>query len=321
MTFREFQVRKSELLSARPLLRNLTYHDVPKALAAIERPRPAVERVHRCDLSRQWLKAYSLPHEWPQRTLISQGVRHSLRLLFRVYASKRRRALIPQDVYPVYGSIATEEGLDHDLFATVPEIRIGVSCADILLVPNPVVPRGDHLRQVEIDDITSWVSQHPDRRVVIDGVYEMQTNLDSGTLRLLDTGQAIFLTSLSKLWLSPQVIGVAVVPPDDAEDLFVSFSEATASPGNLRMASALLTDGGTLALSVSTALANAKAALNALLASEGIEVPAVHSQAGYYTLLDHPWQQLLDKHNILTIPFEVFGGNPARSVATSLAFI
>lgn len=321
MRFREFQAHRAALLDARPHIHDLARHELKDAFAGFDSPKPVEGRVHRCDLSRLWLEAHSMPVEWSERTLISQGVRAALSLIFRAWARKKKRALIAQDVYPVYERIAMEEGLSYDVFPTVPSVTIGATAADLLLLPNPVVPRGDYLRASEVDEIASWVGCDPERRVVIDGVYAMQANLEAGTLRLLETGRAIFLSSLSKLWLSPQIMGVAIVPPQDVPALIGDFRESGVSHDSLRQARALLAEGGDLVRSVSNGLADARARLAGLLVSEGVELPVAHRASGYHTLLSRPWEQLLEENNILALPFEVFGGNRAMSVVTPLAFV
>jgi histidinol-phosphate/aromatic aminotransferase/cobyric acid decarboxylase-like protein len=319
VTFREFQAIKATVIAEKPTIRNLAEHDIAKAFAGERRIEPALEAVHRCDLSRFWLEAYALPIEWRKRVLISGGVRHSLRLLFGFWAKRGKRALLPQDVYPAYGRIACEERLAYDVYATAERIVLHSSDADIMLVPNPVEPRGDYLRQEEIEQLIAWAGHDPNRRIVIDGVYHMQTTLDMASLQLLGTGQAIYVTSLSKLWASPGVLGVTVVPPDDLDALFESFAASENSQEHLRFAANLLRDGGGTARTVATGFAVAKQALRASLTSERIEVS--NSASGYHTLLNRPWQQLLHEHSMLAIPFDVFGGHPMMSVATPLSFV
>ena len=51
---------------------------------------------------------------------MSRGVRPLLAQLFRWFAETDRRLLTPQDVYPVYLSLAKEAGVELDTFPTVP---------------------------------------------------------------------------------------------------------------------------------------------------------------------------------------------------------
>jgi len=278
------------------------------------------KHAHRCHLAEFWLDYSGLPASFKAQTLISKGVRHSLGLLFDIWAKAGINVLIPKDVYPVYGSIARAANLHHSEYPSMPTSAWpDLTTVDVILVTNPAKPRGTSLDAREFSTITEWLKDGGHRRVVIDAVYNLDSKLDSATLQLMETGQAVVLHSLSKSWLRPQVFGVALIPASDIELLTPLFRAANVNPGDLCLAQALLTQDRQFPLKLLKELGGLQRKLEHRLFSKGYVPPLTSSSATYLFVVNEPAEKLLSRHRVLALPLSVFGScEGGLSVVSSL---
>jgi aspartate/methionine/tyrosine aminotransferase len=147
---------------------------------------------------------------------LSTGVRPLLAQLFRSFAEADRRLLAPRDVYPVYLSLANEAGVELRTFPTVPRPALPPLDVDrrgeVLLVPEPLVPLGRGLNDLEAAHLQSWLSQDRERLLILDCVYTFSERFTKAAEKLLAGGQTILLHSLAKGFLAPDVAGFAMGP-------------------------------------------------------------------------------------------------------------
>lgn len=323
-SFTNFSREKAAILAAQPRVLDLTETNVVRALSRI-RPDPVAldlpERTHRCHLAEFWLDLFALPTSWKPRVLVSQGVRHSLRLLFTVYAASGLRVLLPDHVYPVYADIANTARLSWQTYPTLPRLAFrGLEDADVLLLCHPVKPLGAFLSSNELASIKAWLIGDRRRRVLIDAVYTFGTSFEPSTLELIGTGQAILLHSLSKGWVHPNIAGVALVADADIEQLTPVFRRSPPPGENLRLAHALLTQAGDFPDALQAELAFAEERLCDVLAQRGVAMPGAQGcPPRYLFVLQTDWRELLDRHGVLALPASVFGSPlPWHSVVSSL---
>ncbi|MFE1321034.1 aminotransferase class I/II-fold pyridoxal phosphate-dependent enzyme [Kitasatospora phosalacinea] len=330
MRFDAFQAHRQQLLAADPSLLDAAETNVYRALAPL-RPGPpdgdGTRTVYRCDLARTWLRRYGLPEEWSRRAMVGGGVRHGLDLLFRHLGTVGARLWLPADVYPVYFDLARAAGLAPGSYPTLPAPALPQAPPEdgrpeYLLLANPSKPLGRHLTDAECAALAAWLERSPHRRLLIDAVYDLGTPFAPGTRRLLDTGRAVLLHSVTKGWLHPRTFGIVLLGPDDTA-VAAAFRGDPPGQDRLRLAESLLAEHADTPRRVEAALAaRAERLLAALPADVRAAVPAAArtSPGNYFFPVDTPAGTLLAEHGLLALPATVFGDTAWRgSVLTSLA--
>ena len=324
MNFSEFTRYRVELLASRPDVLDFAETRIGTTLGpyvpAGARAVPDA-KAHRCHLAEFWLTHFQLPASWSSRTNISEGVRDSLARLFQVYADAGRRVAIPADVYPRYAELASEAGVAVRTYATVPNLESASwSEADVLLLANPLKPRGSFLTTVELAEVEQWLASDASRRVVIDAVYTFTNTFEPGILQLYGTGQAIVLHSLSKTWASPLLMGVALIPEADISTLRPVFQARAPSQEQLRRAQVLLTAYRDLPGAIANGLVDAQVRAQAALPLD-LKAYATAS-VGYLQVVPYSADELLQRFNVLALPLTAFGSNRADlSVMSVLGFV
>ncbi|MFC8720875.1 aminotransferase class I/II-fold pyridoxal phosphate-dependent enzyme [Kitasatospora sp. NPDC057198] len=338
MRFDEFQESRQQRLAADPSLLDAAETNVYRALAALRpepplRPEPAegdgdgTRTVYRCDLARTWLRRYDLPEQWSRRAMVSRGVRHGLDLLFRQLGGADARLWLPADVYPVYFELARAAGLAPGSYPTLPapappQDPPTAGRPEYLLLANPSKPLGRHLTDAECAELAGWLERSPHRRLLIDAVYDLGTPFAPGTRRLLETGRAVLLHSVTKGWLHPRTFGIVLLGPDDSA-MAEAFRGDPPGQEQLRLAESLLTDHPDTPRQVAEALAVRAERLLAALPDAvraGIPEEVRSSPGNYFFPVDTPAEALLAEHGLLALPATVFGETRwGGSVLTSLA--
>ena len=277
---------------------------------------------HRCHVAEQWLECFGLPADWKPRALVSQGVRHSLQALLAHWARQDRRVALPSDVYPVYLALARTADCKLATYASFPSFDADVlDVADVLVVADPFKPRGTPLSAQEVHAIERWLRAEAHRRVVVDAVYQFDTRLSESTSRLLATGQAIVLHSLSKGWASPLIAGIALVPEQDVAEFTSVFRPLEVDRRQLALAQGLLSGDRGRPAHLAAVLRSREVELRQALQHRGIELPSADEIPGQYLFVAPlPWTQLLSRHGVLALPASTFGSREARfSIVSSLA--
>ncbi|MEU6236792.1 aminotransferase class I/II-fold pyridoxal phosphate-dependent enzyme [Kitasatospora sp. NPDC047058] len=327
MRFDEFQEFRQRQLSASSSLLDAAETNVYRALAPLRPEPPADTRtVYRCDLARAWLRRYELPEEWSRRAMVCRGVRHGLEVVFHRLRAEQARLWLPADVYPVYFELARAAGLAPASYPTLPAPVLPSSPADgrpeYLLLANPSKPLGRYLSDAECAAVVSWLGESPHRRVLIDSVYDLGAPFAAGTRRLLDTGRAILLHSVTKGWLWPRTFGVVLLGPEQSE-LAEAFRADPPTPAQLRLADRLLTEHGDAPRQVAAELAARADRLFDRLPDEvlgAIPTASRTSPGNYFFPVDIPAETLQREYGVLALPVGVFGeSNWSGSILTSLA--
>jgi histidinol-phosphate/aromatic aminotransferase/cobyric acid decarboxylase-like protein len=284
---------------------------IARALAAI-RPVIAVPadvaKLHRCHLATAWCARRGMPAAWSQRALVCGGVRAALALIFGELRGER--IAIPRDVYPVYWQLAEHAGVSAIAIDTFPEPRL--TDARYLVLPCPFKLHGRAWTAAEFAAVRHWLATDPSRRLILDGVYSFDATLAPDVIALIETDQVIYLDSLSKSWLHERVFGTAVVPTQDQARWAPVFRAAAPSQAALFTARALLE----APVAVAAELALRRTRTLAALAARDL-TPAAPSR-GYFIPIEIDARLALERHDVLLIPFAVFGGTAAWSFASAL---
>lgn len=332
MRFDELQALRQEQIGtvgASPPLLDAAETNVYQALAAL-RPEPprdtSATTVHRCDLARTWLRHFELPAELASQAVISRGVRHGLGMVFQWLSAVHPRLWLPSDVYPVYFDLARTAGLTPATYPTLPAPILPStppdSSPEYLLVTNPSKPLGRLLSDTECTAAIAWLHESPNRRLLIDTVYDLGAPFAAGTRRLLGTGRAVILHSVTKGWLWPRTFGVVLLDPEHAE-LADMLRADPPSPAQLRLAEHLLAEHESTPQRVVNALAARAHRLFERLPEEVLAAipPMTRTCPGnYFFPVEIPAETLWHVYRILAMPISVFGeSNWPGSVLTSLA--
>ena len=284
---------------------------IARALAAI---RPVIEvpaeipKLHRCHLATAWCASRGMPPAWSSRALVCEGVRAALALIFGELRGER--VAIPRDVYPVYGQLAESAGLAAVPFATFPALVWPE--ARYAVVPCPFKLHGRAWSATEFAAAYAWLAADHTRRLILDGVYAFDAPLSADVRALVETDQVIYLDSLSKSWLHERVFGTAVVPVQDTARWTPVFRAAAPTQAALFTARALLE----APVAVEATLAPRRTRVIAELATRGITTTPV--ARGYFLPIAIDARIALEHHDVLLIPFAVFGGDGAWSFASTL---
>ncbi|MEV6979063.1 aminotransferase class I/II-fold pyridoxal phosphate-dependent enzyme [Kitasatospora sp. NPDC093806] len=331
MRFEDFRELRQRQLRATPSLLDAAETNLYRALAAL-RPEPLADpgTVYRCDLARAWLRRFELPEEWSRRAMISRGVRHGLGLVFHRLRAVRARLWLPADVYPVYFELARAAGLAPGSYPTLPAPVLPSPPAgspaddrpEYLLLANPSKPLGRYLSEAECDELVAWLDASPRRHLLIDSVYDLGAPFAAGTRRLLDTGRAVLLHSVTKGWLWPRTFGVVLLGPEQAE-LAEAFRADPPTPAQLRLADHLLTEHGDLPRQVADELdARARRLFDRLPPEVLDAIPGASrtSPGNYFFPVEIPAETLRHEYGVLALPAGVFGPTDwPGAILTSLA--
>ncbi|MGW6691945.1 aminotransferase class I/II-fold pyridoxal phosphate-dependent enzyme [Streptomyces sp. NPDC054961] len=327
MRFDEFQDYRQRQLSASSSLLDAAETNVYRALAPM-RPEPPTDTspVYRCDLARAWLRRFELPEEWSRRAMVCRGVRHGLGVVFHWLRAEGARLWLPSDVYPVYFELARTAGLTPESYPTLPAPVLPGSSADdrpeYLLLANPSKPLGRYLTDAECAAVMAWLRESPRRRVLIDSVYDLGAPFATGTRRLLDTGRAILLHSVTKGWMWPRTFGVVLLGPAHT-DLAEAFRADPPTPDQLRLAEHLLTEHSDVPRQVADELAARAARLFDRLPGDVLGAIPTASRTcpgNYFFPVEIPARTLQREYGVLALPASVFGdGGWSGSIVTSLA--
>ncbi|MES2791955.1 MAG: radical SAM protein, partial [Planctomycetota bacterium] len=234
--------------------------------------------------------------------VFSLGVRDSLHDIFTWLNQRGVIVDIPADVYPVYLMIAKQVGLKFNLYPTLPTYDTNAFRSETVLITAPLVPSGRDLHAEDITALLAWLGQSRRRLLIIDRVYDY--NNDAVVQPLIDSGQAIVCFSLSKTFLTPLTMGMAIVPPQMESVLQKPL------PPDVNQAKVLLTKYKDFP---DKQQAIFQYRWNRLQAAVGCMPP----ETGYLAVMPVNHQELLQR-NVLAIPGEVFGSGNDVSILTCL---
>lgn len=327
MRFEEFQEFRQRQLGASPMLLDAAETNVYRALAPTRPEAPTdISTAHRCDLARAWLRRFELPEEWSGRAMVCRGVRHGLGVVFEWLRALRARVWLPGDVYPVYFELARAAGLAPASYPTLPAPALPRSPVDhrpeYLLLANPSKPLGRYLSDDECAAVIAWLRESPRRRVLIDSVYDLKAPFAPGTRRLLDTGCAVLLHSVTKGWLWPRTFGVVLLGPAQTE-LAEAFRADPPSPAQLGLADRLLTEHSDVPRHVVDELTARAERLFERLPDDVFKAIPTASRTcpgNYFFPAEIPAETLQREYGVLAMPVSVFGESTwPGSILTSLA--
>lgn len=154
---------------------------------------------------------------------ITRGVRDSLNIITNSF--KDKNFIIPNDVYPKYVYITNN--IENRVFYNLNNyglLNVDINVTNsLLLLECPITPEGRLLNKNEVNHLLKFLKEKSNI-IVIDTVYAYETLKVFNLLEpLISTNQCIILHSLSKTYLSPEVLGVNYIPEQYKEIIDFSY--------------------------------------------------------------------------------------------------
>lgn len=262
---------------------------------------------YRCHVADVYLNFLGLSRRWKSQLLISHGVRHSLSIIFKIWASEGRVAYLPSDVYPMYEQLAHEAGLDCISFSQVewmnkPYELVGQQEKAGVLLCDPIKPWC--LGGVAVEQWKSLLN-HKGVEVVLDSAYDIRATLNAEFLtQLRQDAPIVRLSSLSKGWLIPNHAGFVLGPSSIIDKWRPVFIKESIDKHKLRIAYQALTQDSSRYQVVKGLVSKHQKKGLQLLLSHRIPVTCSHH---YFAIVPWSWKFLLDNTGILAVPPSVFG--------------
>lgn len=245
-----------------------------------------------------------------ERFVISRGIRTLLRTIFALFGRDWKQIWLPQDVYPVYWELAKPWPCAG--FRTWPQLDLSAvlasDTADCLLLPSPLTPVGRYLTSVESETLLDWLEQQETRRLLLDTVYQFSGGIPPATATLMAHPQCTVLHSVSKSWISRQVLGVMNWPRDD-HGMVTRMAECPHWP-ELAELNQLMNRRPDLTATMSADFSAEWKRLTPRLRE--VDPEWLPPATGYFSLLRGNTETLLEHHNLMTVPGSVFGSDESQ---------
>lgn len=195
-------------------------------------------KVHRCHLVEDWLKLYDVELSYKSNIGFSKGVKNSFELISQDDNFKHKKWLIPSDVYPYYAKTLSKTFtpvayyntlMDNDIpfyYKSYIEAEFFIHDADVILITLPLKPLGISGNDDGLKNLKSLIKSNPDKTFIFDCVYlnpiknDITDNILNSSkenisylIELFNLGNVFLLTSLSKSWSMPNIMGLTFIPP------------------------------------------------------------------------------------------------------------
>jgi len=244
----------------------------------------------------------------------SRGVRDSLGILFAFF--KERDIFIPHDIYPRYFELSKENRVKS--FTTYPKMDwefLKTIENSVILLTIPFTPVGRVLEEDALKEIEVVIKNG--NHLIIDSVYDYDLKNNFKKLKvLLESERVFWLHSLSKTYLSPEILGINYVPRaykiyfenswknslNEMNDFSRPYDILTQKPNFSNLQSEEFMKG-----------------FDFLSENTGLDI--YESEIAYFAVVEESFESLL-KHNILAVPASVFGSKrDDLTVVTGLYYL
>ncbi len=210
------------------------------------------------------------------------------------------------------------DGSDHRLtiftYPTIPAIdHRYLTKTDVLVVSNPVSPRGSPLSVDEMQTLQCWLDADPQRRLVIDAESTIDNVFLPETLELYSSDQVYVLHSLGDGWLAADVAAFVLPPAQDLQHVRRAIHEQPCLAARLLQAERLLRHAREFPLELRKHLLNMEAVVCARLEMAGLQYTAGEGLARYQFVVHQPFETLARHNGILARPLDSFKFSFGRS--------
>jgi aspartate/methionine/tyrosine aminotransferase len=251
-----------------------------------------------------------------EKLVLTRGVRHSLSKLFHLF--KEETIYMPQDVYPRYFELAHENRVES--FVTYPKVDWQVLNGvedSVVLLTIPFTPMGKPIDEEALKELESLLKRG--NRLIIDAVYDYDVQNNFQKLEpLFKQGVVFWLHSLSKTYLSPEVLGISYVSSSAYKSYFESAFDNYHFQNEVSYGRAydIMRSKPTLPDLQQQEFRKGFAYL-----SENTGLTIEQSEIAYCAVVEESFEALLER-NILGVPSSVFGSqNPNLTIVTGLFYL
>ena len=313
MNFKEYKLWQKEFLEKKP---NVFRADCMNPFKSMDYLLKNIEfsdkKREKKELYELWSKVNSIEIS-TENLAFSKGVRDSLGILFEIF--KEKNIYMPQDIYPRYFELASKNKVHT--FTTYPMMDwayIGGIKGSVVLLTIPFTPVGRRLSDEDIGQIEELISNG--NYVVIDSVYDYDLKKSFSSLgKLLKSERLFWLHSLSKTYLSPEVLGINYVPSGYKQYFESSWKAKKKDGADFSRPYDILAQKQNFA---EVQAGEFRKGWSNLYENTGLEVSA---EIAYFSVIEEPFEELL-KRNILGVPASVFGSKKSDvTIVTSLFYL
>ena len=314
MNFREYKVWQKEYLEKNPKVFRADclnpFKSMDYLLKEIEF---SSKKRDKHELYALWSEVNSIEIS-KENLAFSKGIRDSLGILFEMF--KEKNIYIPHDIYPRYFDLAKNNKLKS--FTTYPKMdwELLENLEDsVVLLTIPFTPLGRLMDEDDIVKIENLISKN--NHVIIDSVYDYDLKNNFKKLEvLLKTERIFWLHSLSKTYLSPEVLGINYVPKAYKVYFTHSKNNGLNEECNFRRPYDILTQKSNF-----SALQSGEFQKGFDFLAENTGLDVYESEIAYFAVVNKPFEELL-KYNILGVPASVFGSEREDfTVVTGLYYL
>ena len=309
ITYQEFRNAKTELLKSNPLRMDCmnTQKALQVCIPTVTHDIPDRTKAHA-------VLADHFGHTTTFVQHLASGIRELITDLAESHLLKSATFLIPEDVYPVYFELI--RGRPILTYKTLPVLDLAMTLslaptATVLLLPLPLVPSGTDLSESDLHALIEWLAQDQSHLLIIDSAYAFN-RVAAPYETLLNTGQCIQLLSLSKAWLCPNLLGMAVAEASLMKNLDLPKHEVSGHWRNIVCSTPNLP--GVLQAHFDREWQSLSTELKA------IDFTWSAPKNGYFKILNIDYKTLLKRHNMLGVPASVFGSILADLTVVSCLF-
>jgi histidinol-phosphate/aromatic aminotransferase/cobyric acid decarboxylase-like protein len=265
------------------------------------------------------VQGWSRATGWSGPLVTGKGVRELLSTVFKALESRKPELWLPEDVYPVYWDLARTSGLSPLPFRTLPApdwtFLERTAASAVALIPIPLSPLGRLIRSGEVAALTRWLRGGRDRLLLVDAVYTYDFAASRAAFeQLLATNAAVILGSCSKSWLSAQSLGVAATAETRLSSLFARVEAPPLSA--LGDVTQKLEEHPDLPRRQQEAFRREWSRIEPRL--RACEPDWRPPETGYFSAVAQPFEQLLERFDVLGVPASVFGSREPLTIVTCL---
>jgi aspartate/methionine/tyrosine aminotransferase len=260
-----------------------------------------------------WSRATGLQLE---AAWVGAGVRDLLERLVPAFDAVVDEFWCPEDVYRVYAEILGARMRRE--YRTIPDVEwnsLGRSSRRAaLLCPVPLSPLGRNLDANEAAGIAAWLAESNDRYLLVDAVYAYEFEALGRVLApLVRTGRAVVLFSCTKSWLLPGALGLGAT----STLLHARITPQAPRAPDLSLAPAWLDEHPDLPHRQQRAFAREWQRLAPRIIDAAPRW--LPPETGYFSVVNVPFERLLERHDVLAVPASVFGSRSRdHSIVTCL---
>jgi len=298
------------MLQANPFFLDLSHDSFAFALVA-NGWGPSVNRDDSAEPSRfrvaeQWHASLGIPAKWRNRALVTDSRASALRTLMRHWASCGMETIaFPAESGRTVSMLLGREnaGLTIFTYPTVPTIDHRYLCkTDVMVITNPVSPRGSALSVEEMQTLQCWLDVDPKRRLVVDAESTIDNVFLPETLELYASDQVYVLHSLGEGWLAADVAAFVLPPAQDMPQVKNAIREQPCVGQGLAQADLLLRHAREYPRQLGMHLLNAEAVVRTRLEQSGIQYEHGQGLARYQFVVQKPFEDLARDNGILARP-------------------